>query len=183
MLTPSQILFHLVLNNSYGPLVDSLPLSFADKMAAAPAIAGTGTTAPQANNAEGAAGNGQSNEPARAGYTDANGANGVNGANYENAGHMTADIKKREAMYEFPTQDRHVGGPTGHSTSPIEEFAHPASIEQQQIIWIPHDPLGLGESEAAANAAQGIEVSMDGATMDPKGRVDVDRPPPGEQVA
>ena len=76
-----------------------------------------------------------------------------------------------------------VGGPTDTSTSAIEDFAHPATRETQQIVWIPHDPLGLGESEAAACQQQGVRVSMDGAVMNEKGRVDVDRPPPGENVA
>ena len=66
---------------------------------------------------------------------------------------------------------------------PIDDFAHPASVRRQQVVWIPCDPLGLGECEAKANAALGIEVSMEGAKMDGKGRVDVDRAPPGEDVA
>lgn len=78
--------------------------------------------------------------------------------------------------------DQNVGGPTDTSTSHTEMFAHPASRESQQVVWIPTDPLGLGEAEAAACQAQGVKVSMDGAQMNGKGHVDVDRPPPGENV-
>ena len=68
------------------------------------------------------------------------------------------------------------------STEVAEDFAHPASVEPQQIVWIPRDPLGLGPAEASANVAHGVQVSMEGAAMDGKGRVDVDRTPPGMTV-
>jgi len=97
------------------------------------------------------------------------------------------DGKQRVEAYSPETSPvtphQHVGGPTPTSTSHIEEFAHPASIEPQQVVWIPRDPLGLGEFEASANGARGIEVGMEGATMNGKGNVDVDRAPPGEDVA
>ena len=99
----------------------------------------------------------------------------IEGAYTENVPSTTARRHQHERA--------NVGGPTDDSTSVIEDFAHPATRETQQIVWIPHDPLGLGEAEAGACHAQGVRVSMDGAKMDGKGHVDVDRPPPGEDIA
>ncbi|KAI0092654.1 DUF221-domain-containing protein [Irpex rosettiformis] len=147
--------FHLTLNNSYGPLISALPLSLSDRMAQAPSIEGT------------------------------------EGGKVEGKFTRDADMKSFQKQREdisVPTSNaaptaENVGGPTDASTSYIEDFAHPATRESQQIVWIPHDPLGIGESEAAACQALGVQVGMDGAKMDGKGKVDVDRAPPGEDVA
>ncbi len=157
-----QIGFQLTLNNSYGPLIHALPLSLSDRMAKAPEIEGTDG---------GKVGGNYTQDP-----------------DMEIAGKSSR--KHRERVAVRPSRDSssngspdvHVGGPTDNSTSHLEDFAHPASRESQQIVWIPHDPLGIGENEAAACQAQGVRVSMDGAMMNGKGRVDVDRAPPGENV-
>ena len=59
-----------------------------------------------------------------------------------------------------------------------KDFYHPASVEPQPVIWIPRDPLGLGEAEERAIRAAGIRVSTRDAVMDAKGHVDIEGPPP-----
>jgi len=64
-----------------------------------------------------------------------------------------------------------------------EDFTHPAAIEPQQIIWLPHDPLGLAQAEEAELKAEGIEVSTKNAVLDEKGHVELRGPPPGDDDA
>ena len=107
----------------------------------------------------------------------------VEGQYTTNPDMMKATHKHRERVsIDEASTTAIVGGPTETSTSHIEDFAHPATRESQQVVWIPYDTLGVGESEAAACRAAGVSVSMEGATMDGKGRVDVDRAPPGEDI-
>ena len=65
------------------------------------------------------------------------------------------------------------------------EFSHPAAVEEQPIIWLPKDPLGLVYVLARELASHHILYSLDGASMDSQGKVtvsfaspeDVRRPP------
>ena len=59
-----------------------------------------------------------------------------------------------------------------------KDFYHPASVEPQQTIWMPHDTLGLCEAEEAAMRERGIRVSSADARMDEKGQVDISGAPP-----
>lgn len=143
-----------MLNNSYGPLIDSLPLSLAGKgTEGSPAV-------PQAPT---------SDNPASADSDN---------TKSETRGHV-ADAKAQAGVNEYSATAASARG----QSSSARYFAHPASVEAQRIVWIPRDPLGLAESEVSEIVAQGIGVSMAGAEMDEQGRVDVDGPPPGEEVA
>ncbi|KAG9079250.1 hypothetical protein FRC06_007862, partial [Ceratobasidium sp. 370] len=71
-------------------------------------------------------------------------------------------------------------GEAGKRNDGPEDFTHPAAIEPQQIIWLPRDPLGLAEAEAAELKAEGIEVSTENAVIDEKGHVELRGPPPGD---
>ena len=62
-----------------------------------------------------------------------------------------------------------------------KDFYHPASVEAQPVVWLPRDPLGLGEAEERACREAGVEVSTRDAVMDAKGHVDIAGPPPGEE--
>jgi len=70
-----------------------------------------------------------------------------------------------------PVEGKRNEGPT--------DFNHPASVEPQRIVWIPNDPLGLGEIESQALNARGVEASTEHATMNEGGHVDIDSHPPG----
>ncbi|EKM59100.1 uncharacterized protein PHACADRAFT_169556 [Phanerochaete carnosa HHB-10118-sp] len=88
------------------------------------------------------------------------------------------DAKRPGETY---TDDGAVGGPD-EDPSTYEDFAHPAAVESQRVVWIPRDKLGLFAMEEREDRAHGIEVSDQGARMDAKGHVDIEGPPPGENV-
>jgi calcium permeable stress-gated cation channel len=58
------------------------------------------------------------------------------------------------------------------------DFSHPAAVEDQRIIWLPKDRLGLINEIAQDLAARDILHSTDGAEMDNKGHVNVTMAPP-----
>jgi calcium permeable stress-gated cation channel len=63
-------------------------------------------------------------------------------------------------------------------------FAHPAASRPQQTIWMAKDILGLSAKEVKALQERGIVVSTMDAEMDAKGNVTIQGPPPdGESRA
>lgn len=90
----------------------------------------------------------------------------------------TADTRKPGEAF---VDDAAVGGPDA-AQGTYEEFAHPAAVEPQRVVWLPRDALGLAEQEAAACRAHGVEASTADAWMDAKGHVDVEGAPPGGDV-
>jgi calcium permeable stress-gated cation channel len=77
----------------------------------------------------------------------------------------------KEYGTSVPVEGKRNEGPT--------DFNHPASIEPQRIIWIPQDPLGLGDLETRDLNGKGVEASTENAFMDAKGHVDITGHPPG----
>jgi len=65
----------------------------------------------------------------------------------------------------------------------VTDFAHPAAAEPQRIIWLADDRLGLARSESRTLNEEGIETSTEHATMNEKGKVDIEGYPPGENPA
>jgi calcium permeable stress-gated cation channel len=59
-------------------------------------------------------------------------------------------------------------------------FDNPAIWKRQPIVWIADDKLGLGRSEVDRLKTQEVDASCEYATMDEKGKVDVQRGPPDE---
>ena len=51
------------------------------------------------------------------------------------------------------------------------EFSHPAAVEEQRIIWLPEDPLGLVHDLEQELTSHNILYSSDGAEMDSQGKV------------
>ena len=51
------------------------------------------------------------------------------------------------------------------------EFSHPAAVEEQRIIWLPEDPLGLVHDLEQELASHDILYASDGAEMDSQGKV------------
>jgi hypothetical protein len=58
------------------------------------------------------------------------------------------------------------------------DFRHPAAVEEQRIIWLPRDQLGLVDKITQDLASRDILHSTDGAEMDDKGHVNVTMAPP-----
>lgn len=53
------------------------------------------------------------------------------------------------------------------------DFRHPATAEEQRIIWLPKDPLGLVHEIERDLESHDVSHSLEGAEMDDKGYVDV----------
>lgn len=68
------------------------------------------------------------------------------------------------------------------STESLDDnaFDHPATYEGYDTIWIPEDKHGFSRAEVDNTRQAGVDVSSDGARMNEKGTVDVSRAPPGE---
>jgi hypothetical protein len=60
------------------------------------------------------------------------------------------------------------------------EFYHPATTEDQRIIWLPKDPLGLVRDIEQELTSQHVLYSSEGAEMDSHGNVNVTFAPPEE---
>ena len=58
------------------------------------------------------------------------------------------------------------------------DFRHPAAVEEQRIIWLPRDRLGLVDEITQDLDSRDILHSTDGAEMDDKGHVNVTMAPP-----
>ncbi|KAI0070905.1 DUF221-domain-containing protein [Panus rudis PR-1116 ss-1] len=156
--------FHIIINNSYGPLIHSLPLTLADKTYSA--------------------GDNQVNERERS--------SSVRSA--ANEGQNNPALKNSSGTSTTPnspitdTSSARVGGT--HSREPSikgvdeeagpKEFYHPASVEPQRVVWLPKDQLGLAEAEVVAIRERGILASVRNAVMDVKGHVDIQGAPPEE---
>lgn len=93
--------------------------------------------------------------------------------NTNNSGiqHNQGPGPSKEYGPSVPVEGKRNEGPT--------DFNHPASVEPQRIIWIPADPLGLGDLEANELNGEGVHASTENATMDAKGHVDIHGHPPG----
>jgi hypothetical protein len=53
------------------------------------------------------------------------------------------------------------------------DFRHPATVEEQRVIWLPKDPLGLVKEIERDLDSHDILHSTECAKMDAKGGVDV----------
>jgi len=60
-------------------------------------------------------------------------------------------------------------------------FDHPSTYTPQPWIWIPKDSLGLSKFFVQDFKKSGVEASDQGAKMDGKGEVEVQRGPPDEE--
>lgn len=186
--------FHLILNDSYGPLLHSLPLSLVDR-----------ASQDEVNNGEAPE---SFNEESPLHEKGANNGSTTTGAEL---GATRSDSLRRKPVpnargekieeHELVARPRRDGGggydsnrtTNGDSSSPalnggeseeryagLRDFTHPA-LQPARIIWLPEDTLGLNVEEVKDIRARGIEVTTRGAYMNEKGTVDVNSYPPGEK--
>ncbi|KAL0068238.1 phosphate metabolism protein 7 [Marasmius tenuissimus] len=177
--------YHIIINNSYGPLIHALPLTLVDKMYAGdsddeeekgereepvdkPGTAPSGTG--DNGTARGPSVDTPDDIPLRARGRS------TSGSHEEKLGKDREKEKQKEKEV-----------PKASETSPEQAygFAHPAASRPQRIVWIPRDVDaylgGMGEEEAKACRSEGVEaVCGSGALMNEKGKVDVLLGPEGE---
>ncbi|RDX47260.1 DUF221-domain-containing protein [Lentinus brumalis] len=171
--------YHLIINNSYGPLIEFLPLTLADQA--------HGKTDENVNVAAQELDDDVSCKDVKVQNQEQANATSTSRASDEKARKRASlagslDVDKAKA-----TQVEEGGPSTPTSLRGVDEeegpkdFYHPASVDPQPVVWIPRDPLGLGEAEEKACRDAGVDVSTHDAVMDGKGHVDISGPPPDEE--
>ncbi|KAH8113941.1 DUF221-domain-containing protein [Phellopilus nigrolimitatus] len=181
------VFFHMLINNAYGPLLYSLPLSLADKSYGMPRKSYGSEIVIGDERPEGFGGDtGQcavaenSSKPARQSDSEASDSE-------SDASHV---VRRRVAGKQpIRGEDAPAYGPgdsvpmEGKRNDEPTDFYHPAGAEPLRAIWIPRDALGLADAEVEENERVGISASCVHAVMDAKGHVDIDGHPPGMQAA
>jgi len=160
--------YHMILNDSYGPLLHSLPLSLVDRESQDDVNASPHS----------------SEENVKAPLREKNG----NASGVEMTPSRSSHSQRRKAPRA--SEDHELGEMNGNGRNKQVEreerygghadFTHPA-LQPARIIWLPVDPLGVAQEEARDISARGIDVSTRGAIMNEKGTVDIDTYPPGEK--
>jgi hypothetical protein len=167
------IFFHNTILNSYGPLIKYLPLTLVDR--------------PHGGNPPGAATTASEPQPVPSSsevkVIDYGNASGSNQQHDEVASPHPDGAEGRAETSSFTDESR-ASSPTP-SGGPKEaegptDFRHPAAVEEQRVIWLPTDPLGLIREIEQDLASQDILYSTGGAEMNSKGNVDVTMAPPEE---
>ncbi|GJE85442.1 DUF221-domain-containing protein [Phanerochaete sordida] len=179
---------HIIIDNSYGPLIHALPLSLADKTggfdinreAAEQDLRDNSSTADGHSIAEGDLKKDPTRRSSVTSTAFASAQSSPDPAGAEPA-KDAQDLEARERGDDARTANPPAIKPVDEDAGP-KEFYHPASVEPQRVVWLPHDTLGLAEEEEREIRAAGILVSTAGAVMDEKGHVDVSGGPPDGEV-
>jgi len=143
--------FHIILDNSYGPLLKALPLSLQDRTYTPPVIEASGKS-----RADSTAIEESSPDPNRPSVS----------ASSDNDKLAEQGLDK-----DSPNM----------AEEEVEEcygFAHPVASRPQRIVWVPKDTLGLTEEEVRGCEEAGVKVSYVNASLNETGKVDIDGGPP-----
>ncbi|KAH8926797.1 DUF221-domain-containing protein [Atractiella rhizophila] len=169
------VFYHYILMSGFSPLFEYLPLAMTGDMANAKKI----LEEQERDQEREKEGNGFANGNSATGRTTATEGNYPRGASVE-----------KERILDDPQYPPGSSNSPNHPTSKLavaqlegeqpNAFDHPASYEKQRIVWVPKDPLGLSAEEVRDNQEAGVDASDEGTSMNPKGRVDISRSPPGE---
>lgn len=187
--------FHNTINNSYGPLIEYLPLSLADRSFGHEERA----AAMAAAKAE-ADGSGPSKkDPIDEGIKATDFADAKKGATVEENTYPPQPSPRNSPRapgrtIDGQTDDLSNGGSRAPSPAPDPtvqaiaedegptDFRHPAATEAQRIVWLPRDTLGVIEEAEKGLKEYGIMYSTSGAEMDAKGHVQIAKAPPEEEM-
>ncbi|KAH9026750.1 DUF221-domain-containing protein [Lactarius pseudohatsudake] len=172
--------FQNTILNSYGPLIKYLPLTLADRSygsdagveqevrttagAPQPVPTGSDVKVTDYGNVSASGSHQQPNEEAQPG--------GADDDVVERAETSSFTHESRASSPSPSARPKEAEGPT--------DFSHPAAVEEQRMIWLPKDPLGLIHEIEQDLASQEILYSTEGAEMDSKGHVNVTMAPPEE---
>jgi calcium permeable stress-gated cation channel len=151
-----QVFYHNTISNSYGPLIKDLPLTLAESSYSEtePEVS-TSADAPDPISPS-------SGDAKVIDYADVSAsASGqpVHGAD----GKTTKDESPPVKLIQ---------------TKESSDFRHPAAAEDQRIIWLPNDQLGLVHEIEQDLESHDISHSTEGAEMNQKGYVEVTMAPP-----
>ncbi|BGP07894.1 phosphate metabolism protein 7 [Rhodotorula toruloides] len=165
------VLYHIVLNSGYQPLVKFLPLSVAPKIAA---TQGFPDGFPAHHNAGREAGQTSQLAPTQSETTTKE----KDESTFPPPAGASFDEHKRPLRTVETNDD--TGTLPGDEHLDQNAFDHPAMYKDYDTVWIPQDPQGLYRDELEASQAHGVDISAEGAYMNEKAKVDVHRAPPGE---
>lgn len=174
--------FHVILSNSYGPLIHALPLSLADKTGGIDLVREAAEKELR-DNASTVDGHSIAEDDPK---TEQEKVRRVSVGSVQSTSNAKGKASASSSPVVPDEEDPHTENPP--DIKPVDEdegpkvFYHPASVDPQRVVWIPKDELGLAEEEEKAIAGAGIAVSTEGAVMDDKGHVNVSGAPPGDQV-
>ncbi|KAH7886828.1 hypothetical protein F5I97DRAFT_1936442 [Phlebopus sp. FC_14] len=159
--------YHILINESFGPLISALPLSIADKTYKSPEFSsGEGTSSGEKRITVDST---FSSTPIIA----KKGQRLSDSSSCQDASPSTSkaedDIAQRlDDAYFY----KHEDGVVDYG------FAHPAVSRPQRVVWIPEDVgLGLAREEVRANRDAGVKATVERARMDKRGKVEVMGPP------
>jgi hypothetical protein len=151
--------YHLIINDSFGPLIKALPLSHADRTFRHPEpsleLHGSNVGSPSKRKETIDSGDALSpiDKPRASSSSE-------------------SDIEHTpESDYDNVFFTRTPDGTEDYG------FAHPAVSRPQRVVWIPDDSLGLGREEVQANQEVGVKATTRNAVMDENGKVNVTGPP------
>lgn len=145
---------HLVINNSFKPLVHSLPLTYARRGYSSRARSGEESDSVESEDAT----------------------SGEGELGKEKPGAMSTGSEKKPIVSEAAGPSVAVEGKRNEGPT---DFTHPAAVEPQRIVWIPRDEMGLAESEVVDMRRHGVESSTENAILDAKGHTEIEGHPPG----
>jgi calcium permeable stress-gated cation channel len=151
----------MMIDNSYGPLIQSLPLTLAHYIGEEP----TSTSGVQRKCPESSEVLGYETEAAAA--VDLEAQNPACVGISTNSKEIAALNMTSEDEPDITHRD-----PTDYG------FAHPAASRPQRTIWMATDTLGLSAEEMESLQERGIDVSISDARMDAMGNVTIQGPPP-----
>jgi len=149
--------YHILINNSYGPLIRALPLTIADRTDES----GDST----------AANNGQRGDTIDSAIGESSSDPRSKNLLQDPQSPDSAPDSKAAAFFDDLFFARHSDGTVDYG------FAHPALTRPQRVVWIPEDTLGLGKEETQANEASGVLATTSGASMDEAGKILITGPP------
>jgi len=161
--------FHLVLIDSYGPLLKSIPLSLVDRayqLKLEELESPPSNERVPLNRSEVSLGRSPTSLKRKSPPATTPSAPGKD---YYEMGPVLSNEPDQVSVAES-SRKRGEDGPS--------DFHHPA-LGPARIVWIPQDTLGLGAAEEHETAAAGVDVSTANAFMSAKGTVDVSGAPPG----
>jgi len=169
------VIFHLMIYDSYGPLLSSLPLTFTDR------VTKEFTLEPGA----------QRSMLSRifafflgSEYEDES--LDVRGKGFDTVpAPDSEEVAGSQIQYIASTEgSTDEGSDVTHREQDDHGYAHPAASRPQRIVWIAKDSLGLSKGEIGALKERGINASTAGAKMDEEGNVHISQAPPdGESRA
>lgn len=159
----NQAFFHDTINSSYGPLIKALPLTLADKSYnRVESEEPTSSSAPRPHPSS-------SDNLKDIDYADISAQLHINEEGLPQ--HDEANEKE-----SYPSQLMKMVKGEGAA-----DFRHPATVEEQRVIWLPEDPFGLVKEIERDLDSHDILHSTESAKMDAKGHVDVDLVPEEEE--